>query len=142
LTEDLYREPNVKQNCYSDGVKLTLGFSILIASCAWATEGADREAIGQLIAALNHSKPPSNLFTADVPDNERMALSAHQEPMSEVTPPRIRIGSIRFITPKVALVECGNTQYGSVIMARTTPVVVVKKDRARWKIASLRVLGQ
>jgi hypothetical protein len=125
-------------------VKLILCFSILIASCAWASEGADREAIGQLIAALNNqSKPPSDLFTADVPDNERMALSAHQEPMSEVTPPKFRIGSIRFITPKVALVECGNTQYGSVIMARTTPVlVVVKKDRARWKIASLRVLGQ
>jgi hypothetical protein len=122
-------------------VKLLLCFWVLIASCAWADEGTDREAIEQLIGAFNnHSKPPSDLFTADAPDSERTALSA--EPMSEVTSARVVIRSIRFITSEFAMVDCTNTQYGSAIMAQITPVLLVmKKDGAQWKIASLRVFG-
>jgi hypothetical protein len=124
-------------------VKLILCFSILIASCGWADEGVDRQAIGQLIAAFNsHSKPPSDLFTADAPDNERIAWSDHENPLSEVTPPNIMIRSVRFITSEVALADCTNTQYGSLIIAQNTPVLLVmKKDGAQWRIASLRVLG-
>jgi len=137
------RKSRVGKTVYYDGVKLILCFSILITSCAWADEGADRKAIEQLVVAFNnHSKPPSDLFTADAPDSERIVLSADEGPLSEVTPSKLMLRSVRFITSKVALVECANTQYGSVIMARTTTVLlVIKKDRARWRIASLRVLG-
>jgi hypothetical protein len=112
---------------------------MLIASCAWADEGADREAIEQLVATVNsHSKPPSDLFTSDAPDSERTALSV--EPMSEVSPVRLTIRSIRFITSEVALVECVSTQYGPVITARITPMLLVmRKDGSQWRIASLRV---
>jgi hypothetical protein len=122
-------------------VKLILGFWILIATCAWADEGTDREAIEQLVGAVNnHSKPPADLFTADAPDSERTALS--NEPMSEFTSAKIAIRSIRFITSEVAVVDCTNTQYGSAIMAQIMPVLLVmKKDRAQWRIASLRVFG-
>ena len=122
-------------------MKLLLCFWILIASCVWADEGTDRDAIDQLVGALNnHSKPPSDLFTADAPASERIALSA--EPMSEVTSARIVIRSLRFVAPEVAMIDCTNTQYGSAIMAQVTPVLLVmKKDGAQWKIASLRVFG-
>ena len=113
----------------------------MIAPCAWADEATDREAIEQLVSAFNNqTKPPSDLFTADTPDSEQTALSA--EPLSEVTPAKIVIGSIRFVAPEVAMVDCTNTQYGSAIIAQVTPVLLVmKKDGAQWKIASLRVFS-
>ena len=102
--------------------------SILVATCAWADDAADREAIERLIAAVNaHSKPLTDVFTADAPESERSMLSAHEQPWSEVTSPRITTRSIRFIPPQVALVECTNTQYGSVIMVRTTLMLLVMK---------------
>jgi len=116
--------------------------SILVAACTWADDGSDREAIERLIAAVNnHSKPLTDLFTADAPENERSMLSAHEQPWSEITSPRITARSIRFMPPQVALVECTNTQYGSVILVRTTLLLLVmKKDGAQWRIASVRAL--
>jgi hypothetical protein len=123
-------------------VRWVLYLSTLLATCAWADDTTDREAIERLIAALNnHSKPLSDLFTADAPESEQSVLSAHEEPLSEITSPRITIRSIRLITSQVALVECTNTQYGSMIMARTTSMLLVmKKDGAQWRIASVRAL--
>ena len=125
-------------------MKRILCLSILIATYAWADEAAERKAIEQQIAAFNdHSKSATDLFTADAPDSERAALSAHQEPLSEVTPPKIVIRSVRLITFDVALVECVATEYGSLIMARSTSMLLVmKKGELQWRIASLRVLGQ
>ena len=125
-------------------MKRILCFSILLATCAWADEAAEREAIGQQIAAFNsHSKSAADLFTADAPDGERVVLTAHQEPLSEVTAPKITIGSVRFITSDVALVECVATEYGSLILARSTAMLLVMKEsEAQWRIASLRVLSQ
>jgi hypothetical protein len=116
--------------------------SILVAACTWADDGSDREAIERLIAAVNnHSKPLTDLFTADAPENERSMLSAHEQPWSEITSPRITARSIRFMPPQVALVECTNTQYDSVILVRTTLLLLVmKKDGAQWRIASVRAL--
>jgi hypothetical protein len=116
--------------------------SILVATCAWADDATDREAIERLIAAVNnHSKPLTDVFTADAPENERSKLSADEQPLSEVTSPRITTRSIRLITPQIALVECTNTQYGSMIMVRSTPMLLVmKKDGAQWRIACVRAL--
>lgn len=123
------------------GVKLLFCFWILTTSCAWADEATDREAIEQQVSAFNsHGKPPLDLFTADAPDSERTALS--NEPMSEVTSAKIVIRSIRFVTSEVAMVDCTNTQFGSAIPVQTTPVLLVmKKEGAQWKIASLRVFS-
>ncbi len=125
-------------------MKRILCLSILIATYAWADEAAERGAIEQHIAAFNnHSKSVADLFTADAPESERAVLSAHEEPLSEVTPPKVLTLSVRFITPEVALVECVATEYGSLILGRSTPMLLVmKKGEAQWRIASLRVLGQ
>jgi hypothetical protein len=116
--------------------------SILVATCAWADDATDRAAIERLIAAVNnHSKPLTDVYTADAPENERSILSAHEQPWSEVTSPRITIRSIRLIPPQVALVECTNTQYGSMILVRTTlMLLVMTKDGGEWRIASVREL--
>ncbi|HEV2448218.1 MAG TPA: hypothetical protein VGS58_19940, partial [Candidatus Sulfopaludibacter sp.] len=60
---------------------------------------------------------------------------------SEVTAPHLAIQSLRFVTPDVALVNAAGTQFGSAIVVRRTPLLlVVKKQPAGWRIASLRVL--
>jgi hypothetical protein len=116
--------------------------SILAATCAWADDASDREAIERVIAAVNnHSKPLTDVFTADAPENERSLLSAHEQPWSEVTSPHIATRSIRLIAPQIALVESTTTQYGSVIVMRSAPMLLVmKKDGAQWRIACVRAL--
>ena len=110
--------------------------SILVATCAWADDAT------RVIAAVNnHSKPLTDLYTADAPENERSMLSANEQPWSEVTSPRITTRSIRLIAPRFALVECTNTQYGSVLVVRTTSMLLVmKKDGEQWRIASVGAL--
>jgi hypothetical protein len=116
--------------------------SLLAATCAWADDASDREAIERVIAAVNnHSKPLTDLYTADAPENERSMLSANEQPWSEVTSPRITTRSIRLIAPRFALVECTNTQFGSVLVVRTTSMLLVmKKDGEQWRIASVGAL--
>jgi hypothetical protein len=123
-------------------VKRILCLSILGAACAWADDAGDREAIERVIAAVNnHSKPLTDVFTADAPESERSMLSAHEEPWSEITSSRITIRSIRLIAPQIALVESMNTQYGSVIVMRSAPMLLVmKKDGAQWRIACVLTL--
>jgi hypothetical protein len=123
-------------------VRPILCLSILVATCAWADDATDREAIERLIAVVNnHSKPLTDVFTADTPENERSMLSADEQPWSEVTSPRITTRSIRLIAPRFALVECTNTQYGSVLVVRTTTMLLVMtKDGEQWRIASVGAL--
>lgn len=115
---------------------------ILVATCAWADDAGDREAIERVIAtANNRSKPLTDVFTADAPENERSLLSAHEQLWSEVTPPHITTRSIRLIAPQIALVESTNTQYGSVVVMRSAPMLLVmKKDGAQWRIACVLAL--
>jgi hypothetical protein len=62
-------------------------------------------------------------------------------PWSEVTKPRIALHSIRFITSDVALVDAANTQYGSTILVRRVPVLLImKRETSGWRIASVRVM--
>jgi len=125
-------------------VKRILCLSILIATCAYADDATDRDGIERVIAAVNnHSKPLSDVFTADAPENERSMLSPDEQPWSEVTSPRITARSIRLIAPRFALVECANTQYGSVLVVRTTSLsLVMKKDGEQWRIASVGALRE
>jgi hypothetical protein len=117
--------------------------SILVATFAWADDASDREAIEHLIAAVNnHSKPLTDIFTADATESERSMLSADEQPLSEITSPRITTRAIRMITTQAALVECTNTQYGSVIIVRSASMLLVmKKDGAQWRIACVLELG-
>jgi hypothetical protein len=120
-------------------MKRILCLSILVATCAWADDAPDRDAIERVIAAVNnHSKPLTDVFTADAPESERSMLSANEEPWPEVTSPRITTRSIRLIAPRFAVVECARTQFGSVLVVqRTSMLLVMKKDGEQWRIASV-----
>jgi hypothetical protein len=127
--------------------------SLVFAALAWADEPVDRVAIQRVVDGLNRDDPAqgqkriAGLFTDDA-DNQLNRLSdldrrllPSNEPWSEATTPRIVVQSIRFITPDVALVDAANTQYGSMILVRRVPVLLVMRREARgWRIASLRVM--
>jgi hypothetical protein len=124
---------------------------LLFASLALADSDADRTAIESIITTLNdHAAPASTLFTTDGADSAELGrladldrmLSHSEEPLSEVTAPRIMVRSIRFITPDVALVDGINAQYGSVILRKSVPVLLVmKKEGSNWRIASFRTIA-
>ena len=114
-------------------MKGILCLPLLLTACAWGDEAADRTAIEKAVTQLD--------FSADAD----VAAEFHRlwpagEPWSEVTPPRIQSRAIRFITPDVALVDATSTQYGSVILVRRVPLVLVmRRERTEWRIAALRV---
>jgi uncharacterized protein (TIGR02246 family) len=57
---------------------------------------------------------------------------------TEVTPPTIGNESVRFMSSDVALVDATETQYGTQILKRTTPVTLLMKlDGQDWRIVSL-----
>jgi|SRR5580704_8223203 hypothetical protein len=122
--------------------------SLTLADSALADSDADRTAIQSVIATLNdHTAPASTLFATDGADNAELGrladldrmLSHSPQPLSEVTAPRITVSSIRFITPDVALLDGINAQYGSVIVAKSVPVLLVmKREGSNWRVASFR----
>ncbi|MES1262506.1 MAG: hypothetical protein ABUS49_12295 [Acidobacteriota bacterium] len=131
-----------------------LAIWIVCAGAASADEPSERQAIAELVAALNkatttdHSDGSSALYTADAgPDRNRLSelhrRIARITPavLSETTPPWLAISSIRFLTPAVALVDVADTQYGSMMPASKIPILIIaKKVGSHWKVAGLRVL--
>ncbi|OFW01672.1 MAG: hypothetical protein A3H94_00050 [Acidobacteria bacterium RIFCSPLOWO2_02_FULL_60_20] len=113
--------------------------------------------IQTVIAHLNEARRESNgkafsqLFTADGEfrfENEgvatgRDAIEAglpRPKDWSEVTAPRIENESVRFLSANVALVDASQTQYGSLILKQSVPVLLLlKRDAGNWRIISLRI---
>jgi hypothetical protein len=61
---------------------------------------------------------------------------------SEVTPAQLDNAAVRLISPDVALIDAKYTQYGSMILKRTIPVLlVVKHEQGVWRIASMRFVS-
>jgi hypothetical protein len=132
--------------------RIFCGF-LIVSALAWADERTDRHAIEGIIESLNTDgsaegqKRVASLFTDDA-DNQLAKLSdlnrglvPSDGPWSEVTKPHIRVQAIRFITDDVALVDAVNAQYGSTMLVRRVPLLLVLKRQGKeWRIASLRVL--
>jgi len=126
---------------------------LIFSAFAWADERTDRVEIQGIIDALNNYVPDggqqqvSALFTNDannqlarLRDLDRRLVPANT-PWSEVTRPKIALQSIRFITYDVALVDAANSQYGSMILMRRVPLLMVmKRESSGWRVASLRVI--
>ncbi len=126
---------------------------LMLFSFTRADERSDRLAIQRLIDALNEyladpgQQPAAAPFTDDagneitrLSDLDRSLVPANK-PWPEVTEPTIVIQAIRFITPDVALIEATNVQYGSIILVRRVPLLlVVKRETSGWRIAALRIV--
>lgn len=149
----------------------SLSLALLSGACVWADEPADRVAIDRTIAALNEVPSPGRLYTADAdvsgvleqlrkgkrptyrPVSSAPSVTISHEPWREATinlpgapweivNPRIGSGSLRFITPDVAMVD-GTFTYQDGGTTQTTPLLfVVKKEGSNWRIVSLRVLAR
>jgi len=119
-------------------MKTIVCLAILFVYPALADDETPNGAIEGVIAGWNtQSKPPSDLFSPDVPDLQALFS---EEPWSEVTRPHISVRSIRFITTTTALVEADSTQYGSVIVKRSEPILLVlRKYGVQWRISCVLV---
>jgi hypothetical protein len=130
---------------------------LLFALSLRADEAQDRAAINKVIAALNDPAKRVALFTKDVDstvdferlvDLHRVAASwpgsiiGRDETWTQLTTPSVASGSIRFITPDVALVDGASTVEGAVTLARRVPLLfVMRREAAQWKISAVRVLA-
>jgi len=125
-------------------MKATAGILLLSAVLVVADVPADRTAIEHVVNSLSTANPVSVLFTPDA-DNQLDRLKQPADgPWSEVFHPAngrplIAVQSIRFLTQEVALVDAVSIQIGSTTMRRVPVWLVMKKEGADWKIASLKL---
>ena len=124
---------------------------LLLAGSLGADEAADRRAVEGVIERLNFAGERPALFaaSADVPAELRRLAQVNCNTLgdssvwSEVPSPRFTRPTVHFITPDVALADTEYLRYNSVVAAVRTPVVVIlKRERAEWKIATLRVMAE
>jgi hypothetical protein len=121
-------------------VRIVACLALMLACPVWAENALDSAEIARVIAVFNNQNTaPSELFTPDISELDRAYLAP--EIWSEVTRPRLDVRSIHWLTEATALVEAGNTQFGSLIMKRSESVLVVfRKYGAGWRIACVLVL--
>jgi hypothetical protein len=109
----------------------------MLAACAWAGDPAE-DAIRKAIATFND---PHTRATVQAPGAEIAPLDRVGGP--EVSRVYFEAPAMRFPMPDVAKVKVSASQYGSLVLKRTIPVVfVLKRDRGVWRISALRIGGR
>ena len=110
----------------------------MLAAFAWAGGTTDSDAIRKAIATFNdpHKRASVLAREADIAPLDRSGGQGVSQVYFEVT-------AIRLVTPDVAFVDGTASQYGSVILKRTTRVVfVLKREGGVWLISVMRVAGR
>ena len=110
----------------------------MLAAIAWAGGTTDDEAIRKAIATFNDPHKRARVLArgADIAPLDRVGGQGVSQVYYEVT-------AIKFVSPDVAFVDATASQYGSVILKRTTRVVfVLKREGGVWRISVLRVRGR
>lgn len=133
-------------------MKVLWTIPLLLAGALAADETTDRRAIEGVIEQLNRpGEEHASLFVEGTDaaaelhrlDRAGCHLREVSRPWSEVTPPRFTRPTVQFIAPEVAVADVEYVQYGSVMAVVRTPVVVIlKREPAGWKIATLRVMSE
>lgn len=117
-------------------------------------------AVAVLVAALNdilakpNAKSVTSLFTSDGdlriggsvvgigPTAITAALLRDRKIWSEVTPPHLEAKTVRMLASDVALVDATSVQYGSTIIKRTAPVLLIlKRQDLDWRVVSMRIVA-
>ena len=107
----------------------------MLAACAWAAEPAGNEAIRKAIATFNNPRERTTVLArdADIAPLERFAGQEVSQVYFEAT-------AIKLVTPDVAFVDATASQYGCLILKRSTPAVfVLKREGGVWRIAVMRI---
>jgi uncharacterized protein (TIGR02246 family) len=126
----------------------------LAATC----QAQEPDRIRSVLSALNQaraqhdSKAFAQLFTSDGelliggqvvatgPAGIENALRQPAEIWTETFSAGIEIGSIRFLSRNVAVVDAVQNQFGSLILKQSVPVTVwLKRSGKNWRIASLQL---
>lgn len=110
----------------------------MLAAIAWAAGPADHEAVRKAIATFNNPHERASVLARDA-DIAPLAPFAGQE-VSQVF---FEATAIRLVTPDVAFVDATASQFGSVILKRSSPAVfVLKREAGAWRISVMRIAGR
>jgi hypothetical protein len=110
---------------------LLLCLAMLITTPIWADEPADRAAIARTISTFDGSTAPelARLLKPTI----RISHEAWGEADVHIPPTHAVLGTLTFLTSEVAMAD--------VTYAGGPVLMVMKKERGMWKIASIRVLA-
>jgi hypothetical protein len=109
----------------------------MLVACAWAGDPAE-DAIRKAIVTFNDLQKRATVLApgADIAPLDRMGGTGVSRVYFEAT-------AIRYVKPDVAKVKASASQYGSLILKRTMPVVfLLKREGGVWRITALRVGGR
>ena len=107
----------------------------MLAASVWAGDPPDSEAIRKAIATFNDPRQRATVLAAgaDIAPLNRFAGQGVSQVYFEVT-------AIRMVSPDVAFVDAAASQFGSLILKRTSPVVfVLKRESGAWRISVMRI---
>jgi hypothetical protein len=112
-----------------------LCFLLTLTAVGWAEELADSQAIRKAIASFNNASERAAVVArdADIPPLDRYAGQEISQVYFEPT-------AIRLVTPDVAFVDATASQFGSVILKRSSAAMfVLKREGGVWRISVMRV---
>jgi hypothetical protein len=123
-----------------------IGIVSLFASHAFADEAADRAMIESMLNDRTRLAPDQFTRSA-IAASEFVRLTEVERtfapsegPFSETTEPRLRVRSIRFLTPEMALVDASINQFSSTGV-RSVPVILLMKKLRNWRVEAIRIGG-
>jgi len=127
-------------------MRILCALPFLLAGVLWADQAADRRAIEDVIERLNSAAERPALFVsgADVPTElHRLARVRcgllESKPWSETFSPGFTRPAVQFIGPDVAVADTEYRAYSSLVSVHTPVVVILRRERGEWKIATVRV---
>jgi hypothetical protein len=120
-------------------MRAIIGLAVILAYPALADDANERAAIVGIIASLNSQA--DSLSDLLAPDNIDIdPVFGTEEHWSEVTHPQLTVRSTRILSPNIAIVEADNIQYGSLIVRRSQPMLLLfRKYGRQWRIACMLV---
>jgi hypothetical protein len=143
-------------------MRVILCAAVIFAAIGRADEAKDRIAVNEIIEAINDPVQRPTLFTKDTDStvNFDRLIDLHlrsrnfgvggvggvvsvgiDETWRVLTVPLVVSGTIRFITPEVAIVDGASVIRGAVTLVETVPLLfILKKEQTVWRICAVRAI--
>ncbi len=119
----------------------TAGVKLLLTEINEAYRKSDLPAMAALFAPGGELRYGTRILGAD-PEQIAKELQPARKQWSETTPPYLGDETIRFLSPELALIDVNQIQFGSMLLKRSIPyLLIAKRDGDRWKVLSMRFAG-